>query len=107
MQYIALGWTGYVPDACRNTQVMVPINIAPWLWGWPNRYPAAHAPAPAARSSCSGAYGAGDPGTAGIDDAKALAAVPAGFGGRVWTNRIESIGPTARAGGRTTPVATK
>lgn len=30
VQYIALGWSGYVPDICRNTAIMLPINVA-WL----------------------------------------------------------------------------
>ncbi len=43
-----------------------------------------------------GPYGAGDPGTAGIDTlAEQLAAVPADFGGYIWTNKIETIGPLA------------
>src|SRR5262245_41934413 len=37
LRYIGYGWTGIVPDVCRNALVMVPINVAPWLWGWPDR----------------------------------------------------------------------
>ncbi len=96
LQYFALGWTGYVPAPCRNTQVMVPINIAPWLWGWPNRYQQRMADA-GSQIILLGPYGAGDPGTAGIDDAKTLSAVPRQFAGSIWTNRIESIGPVMRS----------
>jgi glycerophosphoryl diester phosphodiesterase len=106
IQYIALGWTGYVPTPCRDTQVMVPSNIAPWLWGWPNRFQQRIAGA-GSEIILLGAYGAGDPGTSGIDDAKGLASVPSGFGGRVWTNRIESIGLLARGGGHAKPATTK
>lgn len=94
-QYLALGWTGFVPDACRNTQVMIPINIAPWLWGWPNLLQARLHEA-GSRIILLGPYGAGDPGTAGIDDLDTLALVPPGFGGLIWTNRIEVIGPAAK-----------
>ena len=38
LQYEGYGWTGIVPPACHNTMVMVPINFAGWLWGWPNRF---------------------------------------------------------------------
>jgi glycerophosphoryl diester phosphodiesterase len=38
IRYIALGWSGYVPDACRNTIVALPVNIARWMWGWPHRF---------------------------------------------------------------------
>jgi glycerophosphoryl diester phosphodiesterase len=95
MQYFALGWSGYVPPPCRDTQVMVPINIAPWLWGWPHRFQQRIADA-GSQIILLGPYGAGDPGTAGIDDAATLAKVPPRFSGLLWTNRIESIGPRAR-----------
>jgi glycerophosphoryl diester phosphodiesterase len=36
--YIGYGRTGMVPPACRNAMVLVPINVAPWLWGWPDRF---------------------------------------------------------------------
>lgn len=38
IRYIGYGWTGLVPAACRNAMVLVPINAAPWLWGWPDRF---------------------------------------------------------------------
>lgn len=92
-QYLALGWTGYVPGACHDTKVMVPINIAPWLWGWPNLLQQRMAEA-GSEIILLGPYGPGDPGTAGIDDIETLAQVPSGFSGYLWTNRIELIGPT-------------
>ena len=38
LQYEGLGWTGFVPEPCRDTAVMLPINIAPFVWGWPNLF---------------------------------------------------------------------
>jgi glycerophosphoryl diester phosphodiesterase len=95
IRYMALGWTGYVPEACRHTMVMVPLNVAPWLWGWPNLFQQ-RMHAAGSEIILLGAYGAGDPGTAGIDSAEDFARVPTGFDGYVWTNRIEVIGPLAR-----------
>lgn len=96
LQYGALGWSGYMPPACRNTKVMVPLNVAPFVWGWPNLF------LERIRNAGSevillGPYGAGDPGTAGIDTLEQLAQVPAGFDGYLWTNRIEIIGPAVAA----------
>jgi glycerophosphoryl diester phosphodiesterase len=91
-QYMGLGWTGYMPEACRNTKVMVPINIAPFLWGWPNLIQQRMADV-GSEIILLGPYGAGDPGTAGIDDVETLALVPRDFDGYIWTNRIEVIGP--------------
>jgi glycerophosphoryl diester phosphodiesterase len=96
LQYGALGWSGYMPPACRNTKVMVPLNVAPFVWGWPNLF------LERIRNAGSevillGPYGAGDPGTAGVDTLEQLAQVPAGFDGYLWTNRIEIIGPAVAA----------
>ena len=94
-RYIALGWTGFMPEACRDTKVFVPINVAPWLWGWPNllleRFRAA-----GSEVILLGPYRSGDSGTSGIDTLEQLAKVPLGFSGYLWTNRIELIGPAMR-----------
>jgi glycerophosphoryl diester phosphodiesterase len=92
LQYLGLGWTGYVPEACRSTYVMVPGNLAWLMWGWPNRL---HARLWAAGSAIIllGPYAKGDPGTSGIDTPEQLSLVPGGFDGYVWTNKIETIGP--------------
>lgn len=91
-QYLALGWSGFMPGACHDTKVMIPINIAPWLWGWPNLLQQRMSDA-GSEIILLGPYGAGDPGTAGIDDIETLAQVPPNFSGYLWTNRIEIIGP--------------
>lgn len=96
LQYLGLGWTGYVPEVCRSTAVLVPINYAWLLWGWPNLF------VERMREAGSvvvllGPYGAGDVGTSGIDTLEALAQVPKPFSGYIWTNRIELIGPALRA----------
>lgn len=93
--YMALGWSGHVPAACRNSLMLVPLNIAPWLWGWPNRFIDRMRRNDVA-VFVTGPYGKGDPGTRGIDDAAAFARLPVPFAGGVWTNRIDRIAPLAR-----------
>jgi glycerophosphoryl diester phosphodiesterase len=34
--YLLIGWSGTVPRSCNHSIVFVPINMAPFLWGWPN-----------------------------------------------------------------------
>ena len=92
VQYEALGWSGYMPEACRDTMIMLPINVAPWVWGWPNLFLQRVREA-GSEVILLGPYEAGDPGTAGIDTLEQLAQVPEQFDGYVWTNRIELIGP--------------
>lgn len=94
-QYLALGWTGFVPEPCRNTMVMIPINVAPWIWGWPYLLEARLAQH-GSQMIILGPYGAGDPGTAGVDDLETLALIPPGLDAYVWTNRIETIGPALK-----------
>lgn len=94
-RYLAVGWAGLMPDTCKDTIVMIPINVAPWLWGWPNlllqRFHAA-----GSEVILLGPYRAGDPGAAGIDTLEELALVPSDFSGYLWTNKIEVIGPAVK-----------
>jgi glycerophosphoryl diester phosphodiesterase len=95
-RYIAAGWTGYVPQACRNTLLILPVNYAGWIWGWPNRF------LERMRSAgtdvyVAGPYAKGDAGSSGIDDAAAFAELPPRYDGGIWTNRIDLIGPLVRA----------
>lgn len=94
-RYIAFGWAGFMPDACKDTMVMIPVNVAPWLWGWPNlllqRFHGA-----GSEVILLGPLSSGDPGAAGIDTLEELARVPEGFSGYLWTNKIEVIGPAVK-----------
>lgn len=92
IRYVLQSWSGFVPDACRNSMVLVPINVAPWLWGWPNRFLARMA---AANSNVFllGPYKGGEFST-GIDSVDDLRRIPAGYAGGIWTNEIETVGRT-------------
>lgn len=93
--YAAIGWMGLMPDACKSTAVMVPLNAAPWLWGWPNLF-SKRLREVNGEIILLGPYTSGDPGAAGIDTLEDLAKVPAGFSGYLWTNKIEVIGPAVK-----------
>jgi glycerophosphoryl diester phosphodiesterase len=94
-RYLGIGWTGYVPRACRDVTVMVPLNVAPFVWGWPNLFLRRMRDA-GTDVILIGPYTAGDAGTSGVDSAEELAQVPDTFVGYIWTNRIEEIGPATR-----------
>jgi glycerophosphoryl diester phosphodiesterase len=91
--YIATGWFGRVPESCSDRLMLVPANIAPWLWGWPNRFMARMKEADV-QVFVLGDYD-GDF-SSGIDNAADLARLPPRFDGGIWTNRIESIAPRLR-----------
>jgi glycerophosphoryl diester phosphodiesterase len=88
MRYIAYGWTGMVPAACRGRLLFLPINIAPWLWGWPNRLLARMRSVDAEVFVVGPYHGGGF--TTGIDTADDLARLPDAYAGGVLTNEIVS-----------------
>ena len=92
LQYEAYGWTGIMPSACHDTKVMVPINFAPFIWGWPNRF-IQRLKDVGSEVILIGPYAPGDPGTSGVDTAADAALVPEQFPGLVWTNEIATIAP--------------
>ena len=95
MPYIAYGWTGIVPDACNNMVIFVPMNVAPWLWGWPDRFLSRMA----ARNSATfmiGPYHGGDF-SSGVDTQEQLLALPRNYSGGILTNELETISPVLKS----------
>jgi glycerophosphoryl diester phosphodiesterase len=88
LSYIGFGWSGYVPSACRNALVLVPINVAPWLWGWPNRFLDRMERA-GSRVFVQGDYHGGW--SSGIDTVQDVARLPSGYSGGILTDEIEVI----------------
>ncbi len=96
VQYLMLGWTGFVPSPCRNTKVVVPANFAFLLWGWPYRF-AERMRQAGSEIILFGPVALDETGTTGIDSLSQLSLVPEHFDGYVWTNRIDVIGPALAA----------
>ncbi len=90
--YELTGAFGGVPSACRNTAIGVPVNVGPFLWGWPDRFlgrmQAANTEvvlfAPLRRGERPGAT---------FDSAADLGGVPRGWRGGVSTSAVEVTGP--------------
>ena len=87
IEYGLVGWIGIMPCSCHNTRVVVPIDVATKLWGWPRRFEARLA-AVGTDIILVGRGGEGH--SIGMDDDALLAQVPDDFGGRVWTDQIET-----------------
>ena len=94
VSYIGYGWTGMVPRACANAMVLVPINVAPWLWGWPDRF-LNRMDAANSAVFVLGPYSGGEF-SSGIDTPELLQRLPEKYSGGIWTNEIETIAPLAR-----------
>jgi glycerophosphoryl diester phosphodiesterase len=89
ISYIGYGWSGVVPQACNNAIVLVPINVAPWLWGWPDRFLNRMAIA-GSEVYVLGPYSGGEFST-GIDTPELFDRLPDNYSGGIWTNEIETI----------------
>ncbi|ESQ76407.1 glycerophosphodiester phosphodiesterase family protein [Asticcacaulis sp. AC402] len=94
LRYVALGWSGYLPKACRNTVIYVPQNLTWVMWGYPNRLQD--------RFAKAGSYiylvGAmqNTNGLPGINTPEDYARVPKSWRMGVATDSIEIIGPLAK-----------
>jgi glycerophosphoryl diester phosphodiesterase len=89
VRYLAIGWTGHVPDACRHTELHLPHRYGRLLWGWPNLFVDRMRAA-----DTRVVLVAGDgPWSAGFDRPADLAAVPDDWSGWLWTNRVDAIAP--------------
>ncbi|WP_428909896.1 glycerophosphodiester phosphodiesterase family protein [Niallia sp. Krafla_26] len=86
--YLAVGWTGYIPSACENTQLHIPEKYAPYLWGYHSKF--------VGRMESVGTrviLVAGDGGwSEGFDTKQDLERIPENYRGGIWTNRIDRIG---------------
>ena len=91
--YAALGWSGYIPGDCHNRLLIVPANIAPWLWGWPNKFLGRM------NSAGSNVFVVDDlqaGGVKGLNSSDDLGKLPNGYSGGIWKDQIDAIGPALR-----------
>lgn len=94
-RYAALGWSGYVPDACRHGTLLIPINIAKWMWGWPNRF-LDRMQAVDTQVYLLGPYSGGGF-SEGLDDPKLIDQLPDGYSGGISTDALDLVMPVIKA----------
>ncbi|MCC3375189.1 glycerophosphodiester phosphodiesterase family protein [Cohnella sp. REN36] len=94
--YLAAGWTGYLPNACKHTELHIPEKIAPLLWGWPDRFLNRM---DRADTRVIVVGGDGSDFSSGFDSPADLKRLKADYSGGIWTNRIDRIAPLYRHGG--------
>ncbi|WP_307893399.1 glycerophosphodiester phosphodiesterase family protein [Bacillus swezeyi] len=88
--YISAGWTGFIPDTCKHTQLHIPEKITPWLWGWPDRFLNRMDKANT-RVIVTGESGSHF--SSGFDTPEDIKRLPEDYTGGIWTNRIDRIAP--------------
>lgn len=91
LRYLALGWSGIVPATCRHSIILVPVNYAHWLWGWPDRFQE-RMDGVGSPVFVLGPWD-GEGFSRGLDTQSEFALLPAGFSGGIWTNRVDRIAP--------------
>ena len=93
--YVLAGWTGIIPESCRDSVLAIPINYQWIFWGWPDRL--------IARMEHVGGkvivFGPHESGklNEGLGDPRQLAKIPASFNGYIWVEDIRAVGPALNA----------
>ena len=87
LAYEAIGWTGYIPDAIKNTELHLPMKYAKLLWGWPNKF-INRMNSVNTRVIVVNGDGEWSEGFDSLEDLKKL---PEGYNAFVWTNRIDLV----------------
>lgn len=92
--YVAYGWTGIIPESCRNGVLVIPINYQWIMWGWPNRL-IARMESVGARVIVMGPYESGKS-NEGLTDVHQLGKIAGTFNGYIWIEDIWGIGPALK-----------
>ncbi len=89
LRYMLIGWTGYVPEAIHNKEIILPLQYARFLWGWPHRFIERME-----KVNTRITVVAGDgQWSEGFDTIGDLEQLPENYTGGIWTNRIDRIAP--------------
>jgi glycerophosphoryl diester phosphodiesterase len=89
LRYIGLGWSGVVPDTCARMVLLIPQNVAPWLWGWPDRF-LNRMEAVGSKVFLVGPLG-GSEFLSMIDTADQVKSLPPNYSGGIMTDEIEEV----------------
>lgn len=94
--YMKRGWRGAVPETCHDTVLFLPVNRAGLVWGYPDRL-VRRMDAVGTEVILLGPWYRRERHSRGVDT---LELVPDDFGGLIWTNRVDLLGPGSPAPGR-------
>lgn len=87
LKYELLGFTGYIPKELHNMELHLPLKYAKFLWGWPNKFVKRME---SVNSRVVIVLGDGK-WSEGFDTEESLEAIPKGYKGYIWTNRIDKV----------------
>lgn len=87
--YMLYGWTGIMPESCKDGTMIVPLDRQWEFWGFPNRLIARMAKV-GGRIVVAGPHGAN---LAGLSLPEQIGEVPSTFNGYLWVDDMWNIGP--------------
>ncbi|EAQ28424.1 hypothetical protein NAP1_12533 [Erythrobacter sp. NAP1] len=90
-EYLALGWSGYLPSSCRGRTMVIPLNYQWLFWGWPNRL-IARMEAHGGRIIVTGPYVSGEPNT-GLILPEQFTQIPDSYNGHIWVEDTFNLAP--------------
>lgn len=92
--YVAFGWTSYLPESCRGGTMVIPLDYQWAFWGWPNRL-IARMEEYGGRVLVIGPVGVENH-PRGLALPEQLGEIPSNYNGYVWVEDIWTIGPALR-----------
>ncbi|MCP1144619.1 glycerophosphodiester phosphodiesterase family protein [Lysinibacillus endophyticus] len=92
LSYMAVGWTGYVPASCKNTQLHIPEKYTPLMWGYPSKFLKRMEKVDTRVILVAGKGNWSE----GFDQEQDLERIPQKYTGGIWTNRIDLIAPAIK-----------
>jgi len=87
IQYELIGWTGIIPESMKNKVILLPADYATFIWGFPQKFITRM---DSVNTVVILVKGDGSP-AEGYDNAEEMKAIPQGFDGYIWTNRIDLV----------------
>lgn len=87
LQYILIGWTGFIPESIRNMEIHLPVEYAFLFWGWPEKFLDRMESVNSRVVVVQYINGW----SAGFDNRNDLKKLPSNYNGVIWTNRIDRL----------------
>ncbi|AOL22078.1 glycerophosphoryl diester phosphodiesterase [Erythrobacter litoralis] len=82
--YVAQGWSGFLPESCKGRTMLIALDEQALLWGWPNRL-IARMGASGGRIVIEGPQASAAGPIAGVTLPEQLTEIPASFNGYIWS----------------------
>lgn len=89
IKYELFGWTGYIPESMKYSEIHLPIKYSKFVWGWPDKFSDR---LEKSNSRLVIVNGDGKWST-GFNSEEDLKMLPDSFNGTIWTDRIDILGP--------------